>query len=90
MIKVQTATGHEGKAEGELRALIKDIRKSSDWPGLHETVLYDHASIPGCFVMQLTWDSEMSDSQGSLLGLRLVQTAKSFGLADHSVWIQIE
>ena len=50
MIKVQTATGHKSMAEDELRSMIEDIRKSFNTPDLLEIVLYDHASIPGCFI----------------------------------------
>ena len=88
MIKVQTAAGHESRAEGELRAMIKDIRKTYNTTDMQEVVLYDHASIPGCFTVQLTWDTNTPEFQGSLLGLRLTQSVKTFGLVDHSVWIE--
>ena len=88
MIKAQTAAGQESRAEGELRALIEDIRKSFNTPDLLEIVLYYHASIPGCFTMQLIWDTRTPEFQGSLLGLRLTQSVKTFGLVDHSVWIE--
>jgi len=87
MIKVQAATGLESKAEDKLAALVKDVINSPDSSGLLETALYNHASIPGCFAMQLAWDTETPNIQGSLLGLRLTQTVKSFGMVDHSVWI---
>ena len=86
-IKVETASGLENKTEEELAALIKTVPNNPDALGLLETVLYNHASVPGCFAMQLTWDTETPKIQGSLLGLRLTQTVKSFGMVDHSVWV---
>jgi hypothetical protein len=86
-IKLQTASGLESRTEEELGALVKDVLNNPDSFGFLEAVLYKHASIPGCFAMQLTWDTETPKIQGSLLGLRLTQTVKSFGVVDHSVWI---
>lgn len=86
-IKLQTASGLESRTEEELAALVKDVRNNPDSLGLLAAVFYNHASIPGCFAMQLTWDTETPKIQGSLLGLRLTQTVKFFGMVDHSVWI---
>jgi hypothetical protein len=87
MIKVQTASGSESRTEEEFAALLKDVLNNPGSLGLLETALYNHASNPGCFAMQLAWDTETTKIQGSLLGLRLTQTVKSFGMVDHSVWI---
>ena len=87
VIKVQTASGLESRTEEELAALAKDVLNNQSSSGLLETVLYSHASIPGCFAMQLIWDTDTPNIQGSLLGLRLTQNMKSFGMVDHSVWI---
>ena len=87
IIKVQAATGLESEAEDNLAALAKDALNSPDSSGLLETALYNHVSIPGCFAMQLAWDTETPNIHGSLLGLRLTQTMKSLGMVDHSVWI---
>jgi hypothetical protein len=90
MIKVQTASGQERGAEEELAAFVREILNDPGSSGLLETVLYQHASVPGCFAVQLTWDREAPGLQGSVLGLRLTQTVKSFGLVNHSVWIEKE
>lgn len=87
LIKVQAASGREGKTEEELAGLAKDILHNTGSSDLLDTVLYNHASIPGCFAVQLTWDTEAPRIQGSLMGLRLTQTVKFFGLGDHSIWI---
>lgn len=90
IIRVQAAIGLESRAEDELTGLVRDVRNRPDNSGLLEIRPYHHASIPGCFVIQLTWNTKTPWVQGSLLGLRLTQTLKSFGLADHSVWISKE
>ncbi|MBN1614833.1 MAG: hypothetical protein JW950_10235 [Deltaproteobacteria bacterium] len=87
---MQTTTGDESKVEGMLRALLKGVRKSSEWPDLQNTALYGHASIPGSFIVQLTWEDKVPEAQGSQLALRLLEMVKTLVLADHSVWIQRE
>lgn len=88
MIKVQAAIGLESRAENKLAALAKDVLNSPESSGLIETAVYNHAYIPGCFAMQLAWNTETPKIQGSLPGLRLTQTVKSLGMVDHSVWIK--
>jgi len=88
-IKVQAAGDQEGVMEKELTALAHDLGKAPECPGLVETALYSHASVPGHFAIRLFWDTQCLQIQGSLLGLSLTQTLKAFGLVDHSVWIEI-
>ena len=87
-MKVQTAIGQEQAVQNSLMSLAEEVRNSSNAAGLQDTKLYQHAMMPGYFVMQLFWDTEIPRIQGSLLGLQLKQTLKTFGLVDHTVWIE--
>ncbi len=89
-IKVQAAGGQERAIDKKLTILTNDLRKSTDSPGLQETVIYNHAAITGYFAIKLFWDTETPQNRGSALGLTLAQTVKSYGLVDHSVWVERE
>ena len=86
-IRVQAAGDQESAIENELTALAQDVRDNLDGQGLLEIALYNHASVPGYFAIQLFWDGESPQIRGSLLGLNLFHTLKTFGMVDHSVWI---
>jgi hypothetical protein len=88
MIKVQVSSGQEITARNELISLVSDIRQNPDYPGLREFVMYRHALVPGFFVIHLLWDSPHPQTRGSVAGLSLAQTLKTFGLVDHSVWME--
>jgi hypothetical protein len=87
-IKVQAASGQEFTAERELLALTHDIRKSSQCPGVLHVEIYRHIVVPGYFALYLFWETKSPQIQGSMLGLQLKQTLKTFGLVDHTVWTE--
>jgi hypothetical protein len=88
MIKVQVSSAQEITARDELMSLVSDIQKNPDYPGLLEFVMYRHALVPGYFSIHLLWDSQHPQTRGSVAALNLAQTLKTFGLVDHSVWIE--
>ena len=87
-IRVQSATGKEQITLRELTFLGSEIRENPDCQGLREATVLSHASIPGCFALLLFWDTDGPQHGGSPLGMNLAQSLKSFGLVDHSVWIE--
>lgn len=89
-IKLQSAVGMESMSEKELHGLAKEVRCGHDSRGLLEVVAYKHASVPGHFGISLLWSSVPPLAQGSPLGMRITRTLKTFGLVDHSVWIEKE
>jgi hypothetical protein len=88
MIKVQVSSGQEITTKNELISLVYDIQKNPDYPALVEFVIYCHALVPGYFYIHLLWDSKHPQTRGSFAGLNLTQTLKTFGLVDHSVWME--
>jgi hypothetical protein len=88
VIKVQASSGHEITARNEFMSLVSDIRQNPDYPGLLGFVIYRHALVPGYFSIHLLWDSQHPQTRGSVAGLNLAQTLKTFGLVDHSVWME--
>jgi hypothetical protein len=89
-IKLQSASGMESIAEGEPLGLGNEVRDGYDHREPVEVVVYNHASVPGYFAIRLFWPSEPPLVQGSPLGMGIMQTLKTFGLVDHSVWIEKE
>jgi hypothetical protein len=90
MIKVQVSSGQEITVKNELLSLVADIQKNPDYPGLLEFAIYRHALVPGYFFIHLLWDSQHPQTRGSIAGLSLAQTLKTFGLVDHSVWMETD
>lgn len=88
MIKVQASSGQTITTKNELIALVSDIQKNLDYPGLLEFTTYCHALVPGAFSIHLSWNSPYPQIRGSVAGLTLAQTMKVFGLVDHSVWME--
>lgn len=89
-IRVQAASGFETAMEKELKVLTRDLLTKTGGSGLVEALIYNHASVPGHFAICLTWETEDPQITGSLTGLNLSKTLKTFGLVDHSVWVEKE
>src|SRR4030042_2692536 len=89
-IKLQSACGMESASERELHGLGNEVRNSPDHRGSLEAIVYNHTSVPGYFAIRLFWSTKPPQLQGSPLGMRITQTLKTFGLVDHSVWIEKE
>ncbi|MBN1382807.1 MAG: hypothetical protein JXA41_14135 [Deltaproteobacteria bacterium] len=87
-IRVQSATGKEQTTLMELSVLGNEIIKEPGCQGFRDVMVSTHATIPGCFALMLFWDTVDPQPKGSLLGLNLTQSLKTFGLVDHSVWIE--
>jgi hypothetical protein len=88
IIRIQSATGKEQTTLRELTILGNEIIKDPGCHGLRDVTVSRHASIPGCFALMLFWDTNDPQPKGSLLGMSLAQGLKTFGLVDHSVWIE--
>jgi hypothetical protein len=87
-IRVESAPCEEQTPLMELTFLRSEIIKSIGDGGVEDVIALSHASIPGCFALVLFWDTNDSQSKGSLLGMSLAQSLKTLGLVDHAVWIE--
>ena len=86
-IQVQAASGQEKTLEKELYGIVKDLRRKPETTGLLRADSFRHVSLPGCFLIVLVWETKVSLHQGSIQGMNLKETMKTFGLVNHSVWI---
>jgi hypothetical protein len=89
-IKLQSASGLESITERQPLGLADEVIDGPDHRGSVEAVVYNHVSGPGYFAIRLFWSSGPSQVQGSPLGMRITQTLNTFGLLDHSMWIEKE
>ena len=85
IIKLRSA----GNDEKVLEEFLLPMAKVSQ-SGLVEIKTYSHASLETDLSVHLHWESERPAQNGSVLGLRLAQALKEFGLVDHSLWIEEE
>jgi hypothetical protein len=79
-----------GIEEGLLEEFLQSYRtvnpdRSGNLTGI-ET--YRHAALKNDLSVHLHWESKKLEQEGSVLGLRLAQALKEFGLIDHSIWIE--
>jgi len=58
--------------------------------GLVKMKTYRHVALDTDLSVHLYWKSDRPEPNGSVLGLRLAQAFKEFGLVDHSIWIEGE
>lgn len=86
-IQVQAASAQEENLEKELFGIIRDLRRNPETVGLFRVDSFRHVSLAGCFLILLKWETDAPLHQGSILGIRLKETMKTFGLVNHSVWI---
>ena len=86
-IQVQAANGQVTTLENELFGVVKDLRSQKAFKGLLRADGFRHVSLAGCFLILLVWEADASVHQGSTLGMNLKETMKTFGLVNHSVWV---
>lgn len=82
IIKLRSSGGSSGLLEEFLLSL-----SGSNQRGVVEMKTFRHAALETDLSVHLHWNSEMPAPDGSVLGLRLAQALKEFGLVDHSVWL---
>jgi hypothetical protein len=84
MIKLRAARSCEGLLDEFFRQMNNADREG----GLVEIKTYRHAALETDLTLHLHWESKRPEQNGSILGLRLAQALKEFGLVDYSIWIE--
>ena len=87
-IKIQSAANKKQIIENNLIALSRDIQKDPGCQGLMKIMVSSHALVPGLYEMSLFWDTDDFQPGGSPLGMNLSQNLKTFGIVDHSLWLE--
>jgi len=85
IIEIRTAGNTRKKFENHLKILINEIEKKSE---KRTITLYTNMMIDTDFSIHLFHDSEKVETQESPLCTRLVSILKSYGLVNHTIWIE--
>ena len=83
MIRLRTPQGQE---ERLAKLLVDSTHDILSEPGLKEARVYTNASFHSDLALNLVWDTDVTQRQGSRVGLSIAQTLASYGLVEHSIW----
>lgn len=85
MIRLRTPQSNEKW----LPALLFDsVRTVIEEPGLLDAHVYRNVSFQSDMSITFIWETDSPDPQGSRAALSFVQTFKTYGLVEHSVWLE--
>lgn len=85
MIKVSTL-GNNSKLSKE--SVMKIIAAADKGKQMHEIRVFRNPPVDNNLLIQIYWNSENVESQGSSTGLCLAHILKELGLTSHSVWLE--
>lgn len=78
-----------GRQRERLDLVLKDLTAKSGEPGEKlEIRIYSHVSIDTDYSVHLIHRSAKVLIQGSVLGLRVAEALKEFGLVNYNVWVE--
>lgn len=82
------AAQRQGKDE-EIAGILSDsVRQMGQPEGLLEAKILSCASFRSDLALNLVWETNRPERNGSRLGLSLAQTLKTFGLVEHTIWTE--
>jgi hypothetical protein len=85
MIRLRTTGFHEKM----VKEMLNDaVHQAEGQPGLLHLRVYNSVSLATDMALTLVWDTDSYSGKGSKAGLVMADTFKTFGLVDHSVWIE--
>jgi len=84
-IEVRLAGNPWNQVETHMQEFIDQVEKEIGKP---RAKLYTRMMLDTDLSIHLFHDSGEADIQGSSLGIRLVSALKSFGLVNHTIWIE--
>jgi len=85
IIELRSAGNTRKQLETHLQELIKQMEKKTE----KQTVkLYTRMVIDTDVSIHLLHDSSKVNNRGSFLGITLVSALKSYGLVNHTIWIE--
>jgi hypothetical protein len=85
MIHLRTTDFHDKTLESMFRDAVTQAKGQ---PGLLHLRIYNNVSLTTDLAMTLVWDTDSYSGKGSKAGLIMADAFKTFGLVDHSVWIE--
>ena len=86
LIHLRTSYGNRKLLESKLQGLIDEVHREKKGQTI---VAYSRMLIDSDFGIHILHDSIEVETNGSRLGLRLVDALKEFGLVNHSIWMEM-
>ncbi len=71
--------------EKDLKKILTQLEKESE---KYNIKVYTRVMVDTDYSIHLVHDSRIVESGGSVLGIRLVSALKSYGLVNHTIWIE--
>ena len=86
IIELRSVGSDRELLESQLQKLINEVEKEAKKQAIN---VYSRVMINTDFRIHLFHDSKIVDNRKSTLGLRLASALKTFGLVNHSIWIEM-
>ena len=87
MIRLRTTNAQLGNVAG---LLLETMSRAAGEAGLVRVHMYHSASYQTDLALSLTWDTDSLQHEGSRAGLTISEALKTFGLVEHSIWVEKE
>ncbi len=68
--------------------LLDAVSRAAGEAGLVRIRMYHSASHQTDLALSLTWDTNSFHHEGSRAGLSISEALKTFGLVEHSIWVE--
>ena len=86
IIELRSVNSNRDLLNQELKHLIKELKQEAKQQAIS---VYSHIAVDSDFSIHLLHNSNDANVNGSPLGVQLVSSLKSFGLVNHSVWVEM-
>ncbi|MEJ2656299.1 MAG: hypothetical protein P8012_03775 [Desulfobacterales bacterium] len=85
VIEIRSTGDTRKQLEKHIQEIINHAEKKSGQPIIK---LYNRMNIVTDLSIHLVHNSSVAKKRGSSLGIRLVSALKSYGLVNHTIWIE--
>ena len=87
VIQLRSVDSVRERLDAKLQGLIDQVEKG----GKKQVIMaYSRVLIDTDFSIHILHDSKKVEKGGSRLGIRIVTALKEFGLANHSIWVELQ
>ena len=87
VIQLRSVDSNRERLESKLHKLMNEADMETEKKAIKS---YSRAMIYTDFSIHIFHDSKKVEKGGSRLGIRLVTALKEFGLANHSIWVELQ
>lgn len=87
MIRLRTT---HGQLNNVADLLLETLGRAAEEAGLVQIHMYNSASYQTDLALSFTWDTNSFQHEGSRAALTISEALKTFGLVEHSIWVEKE